>query len=137
VQVTYLSKHGMTMKITSDLFHAYLKCPKKCWLRAANEPTTESDYPRWVKEQNQSYRTAEVARLVAASPTNEIAHLPDLKDVNRSPRNVWGPFTSEFKEFEKISVAAWWDYQRDRIWLRSKKRAEPSASTFSRRRWRP
>jgi predicted RecB family nuclease len=46
----------------------------------------------------------------------------------RSPRKVWGPFTSEFKEFEKISVAAWWNYQRDRIWVRSKKLAEPRTS---------
>src|SRR5262245_22084586 len=69
------------MKITSDLFHAYLKCSTKCWLRATNEPTTENDYPKWVKAQNQSYRAAEVARLVATSPTNEIAHSPDLKDV--------------------------------------------------------
>jgi predicted RecB family nuclease len=72
----------MKMKITSDLFHAYLKCSTKCWLRATNEPVTENDYPKWVKAQNQSYRAAEVARLVAASPTNEIAHSPDLKDVN-------------------------------------------------------
>jgi predicted RecB family nuclease len=72
----------MKMKITSDLFHAYLKCSTKCWLRATNEPATENDYPKWVKAQDRSYRAAEVARLVAASPTNEIAHSPDLKDVN-------------------------------------------------------
>jgi predicted RecB family nuclease len=70
------------MKITSDLFHAYLKCSTKCWLRATNEPATENDYPKWVKAQNYSYRAAEVARLVAVSPTNEIALSPDLKDVN-------------------------------------------------------
>ncbi|WP_036048529.1 IS66 family transposase [Bradyrhizobium sp. Tv2a-2] len=70
------------MKITSDLLHAYLKCSTKCWLRATNEPATENDYPKWVKAQNHSYRTAEVARLVAAWPTNEIARSPDLKEVN-------------------------------------------------------
>jgi predicted RecB family nuclease len=71
----------MKMKISSDLFHAYLKCSTKCWLRATNEPVTENDYLQWVKAQNQSYRAAEVARLVAASPTNEIAYSPDLKNV--------------------------------------------------------
>jgi hypothetical protein len=50
----------------------------------------------------------------------------------RSPHKVWGPFTSEFKEFEKINVAAWWNYQRDRIWLRSKKLAEPRVSQLRR-----
>src|SRR5262249_12655476 len=77
-----LFPQGMKMKITSDLFHPYLKCSTKCWLRATNEPATENDYPNWVKAQNQSYRAAEVARLVAASPTNEVAHSPDLKGVN-------------------------------------------------------
>jgi predicted RecB family nuclease len=70
------------MKITSDLFQAYLKCSTKCWLRATNEPASENDYPKWVQAQNQSYRAAEVARLGAACPTNEIAHSPDLNDVN-------------------------------------------------------
>jgi predicted RecB family nuclease len=70
------------MKITSDLFHAYLKCSTKCWLRVTNEPASDNDYTNWVKAQTQSYRAAEVARLVAASPTNEIANSPDLKHVN-------------------------------------------------------
>jgi predicted RecB family nuclease len=69
------------MKITSDLFHAYLKCSTKCWLRATREPATENKYPEWVKAQNHSYRTTEVARLFAASPKSEIAHSPNLKDV--------------------------------------------------------
>jgi hypothetical protein len=42
-------------------------------------------------------------------------------DSLKNPRMVWGPFESQFKEFEKINVAAWWNYQRDRIWLRSNK----------------
>jgi predicted RecB family nuclease len=70
------------MKITPDLFHAYLKCPTKCWLRATNELATENDYPKWVKAQNYSYRAVEVARLVTASPPAETALSPDLKDVN-------------------------------------------------------
>ena len=44
------------MKITSDLFHAYLKCPMKCKLRATNELADGNDYPEWVKAQN--YHTA-------------------------------------------------------------------------------
>jgi predicted RecB family nuclease len=70
------------MKITSDLFHAYLKCSTKCWLRATNEPVAENDYPKWVKAQNYSYRSAEVGRLVATYPTNEIAFSPNLKNVH-------------------------------------------------------
>ncbi len=76
-----VSSYGMKMEITSDLFHAYLKCCTKCWLRATTEPAAENDYVKWLKAQNQSYRAAGVARLVAARPTNEIAQSPDLKDI--------------------------------------------------------
>ena len=43
----------------------------------------------------------------------------------KNPRKAWGPFESQFKEFEKINVAAWWNYQRDRVWLRSSKPVKP------------
>jgi predicted RecB family nuclease len=63
------------------LFHTFLKCPTKCWLRVTSEFATGNSYSEWVKEQHYTYRTTEIARLVAASPKNEIAHSPDLKDV--------------------------------------------------------
>ena len=50
----------------------------------------------------------------------------------RNPRKVWRTFESEFKEFEKINVAAWWNYQRDRIWVRPKKLAEMRAPQLRR-----
>ena len=50
----------------------------------------------------------------------------------RNPRKVWGTFESQFKEFEKINVAAWWNYQRDRIWVRPKKLAEMRAPQLRR-----
>jgi len=68
------------MKVTSDLFQAYLKCHTKCWLRATGELGTGNSYSEWVQAQNLSYRATEVARLVAASPKNEIATSPNLKD---------------------------------------------------------
>jgi hypothetical protein len=37
------------MKITSDLFQAYLKCPTKCWLRATGELGTGNSYSEWVQ----------------------------------------------------------------------------------------
>ena len=67
------------MKITSDVFQAYLKCPTKCWLRATGELGTGNSYSEWVQAQNLSYRATEVTRLVAASPKNEIATSPNLK----------------------------------------------------------
>src|SRR6516225_7013530 len=42
------------MKITSDVFEAYLKCPTKCWLRATGETSAGNTYSEWVKAQNDS-----------------------------------------------------------------------------------
>jgi predicted RecB family nuclease len=68
------------MKITPDVFEAYLKCPTKCWLRATNEPSAGGTYPEWVKAQNDSYRVSETRRLVAEFPNNEVALSPDMKN---------------------------------------------------------
>jgi hypothetical protein len=46
------------MKITPDVFEAYLKCPTKCWLRSSGEPSAGNTYSEWVKTQNDSYRRA-------------------------------------------------------------------------------
>jgi predicted RecB family nuclease len=72
------------MKINSDLFYAYLKCPLKCKLRATNELVDGNDYPEWVKAQNYSYRVTETARLVSASPKNKIALSPNMENVKRA-----------------------------------------------------
>ena len=68
------------MKITPDVFEAYLKCPTKCWLRATNEPSAGGTYPEWVKAQNHSYRVSETRRLVAESPDDEVVISPDIKN---------------------------------------------------------
>src|SRR6516162_10575256 len=69
------------MKITSDVFEAYLKCPTKCWLRATDEPSAGNTYSEWVKAQNASYRVSETRRLVAEFPNNEVALSPDMKNL--------------------------------------------------------
>src|SRR6478672_9086218 len=55
------------MKITPELFEAFLKCPTKCWLQAAGEPPGGNTYAEWFKTQNQSYRVVETERLVEES----------------------------------------------------------------------
>ena len=69
------------MKITLDVFEAYLKCSTKCWLRATNEPSAGGIYPEWVKAQNDSYRVSETQRLVTEFPNNEVALSPDMKNL--------------------------------------------------------
>jgi hypothetical protein len=69
------------MKITSDVFEAYLKCPTKCWLRSSGGPSTGATYPEWVKAQNDSYRTTGTKRLLAESPEDEVVLSPDMENV--------------------------------------------------------
>ena len=71
------------MKITADVFEAFLKCPTKCWLRAAGESSTGNTYAEWVKTQNQSYRATETARLVAESPNDEVCSRQPGESENR------------------------------------------------------
>src|SRR5271165_6606401 len=82
-RVSSLSHRGsfLKMKITPDVFEAYLKCPTKCWLRATDEPSTGGTYPEWVKAQNHSYRVRETRRLLAEFPNNEVALSPDMKNL--------------------------------------------------------
>jgi len=69
------------MKITPDVFEAYLKCPTKCWLRSTGEPSAGNTYSEWVKTQNDSYRVSETRRLLAGSPKDEVVFSPDMENV--------------------------------------------------------
>ena len=67
----------LRMKITPEIFHASLKCPTKCWLRAKDESPSGNPYAEWVKTQNEHYRAAETDRLVTASFGVEVAVSPE------------------------------------------------------------
>jgi hypothetical protein len=64
------------MRISSDLFIAFLKCPTKCWLRAAGEPVSGNAYAEWVKSQDGSYHATEIERLLSETPKGEITVSP-------------------------------------------------------------
>ena len=63
------------MKITSDLFDAFLKCPTKCYLRSTGQNAAGNAYAEWVREQKDAYRKEAVQRLVAVAG-DEIAVTP-------------------------------------------------------------
>ena len=69
------------MKISPDLFHAHLKCPTKCWLRAAGEVATGNAYADWVKTQDESYRLKESARLAAELSNGDVAISPESENL--------------------------------------------------------
>jgi CRISPR/Cas system-associated exonuclease Cas4 (RecB family) len=72
------------MKITSDLFHAYLKCPTKCWLRFTGEPATGNAYAEWVQNQNESYRAAAIGRLRSQVHQDHCAVAPAQENLKAS-----------------------------------------------------
>lgn len=69
------------MKITADIFHAHLKCPMKCWLRATGETSAGNTYQEWVMARNAAYRTTQTARLIAELPYSEVVRSPGSENV--------------------------------------------------------
>jgi predicted RecB family nuclease len=73
------------MRISSDLFNAFLKCSTKCWLRAADEAASGGAYAEWVKSQNESYRTIEIERLRSETPKTDVAVSPPPENLKAAP----------------------------------------------------
>jgi predicted RecB family nuclease len=69
------------MKITSNIFAAYLKCPTKCWLLTVGQRSSGNTYAEWVKTQNDFYRATQSERLLAQLPNDEIAFSPSTGNV--------------------------------------------------------
>jgi predicted RecB family nuclease len=70
------------MKISSDIFEAFLKCPTKCWLRFTDEPTVGNPYAEWVQARDESYRADAAKPLMVDVPANECdvaPHVGNLK----------------------------------------------------------
>ena len=69
------------MKITPDLFHAFLKCPTKCWLRATGEPPAGNTYAEWVKSQTDSYCAVATERLNGEVPMDAVVRSPKAENL--------------------------------------------------------
>ena len=59
------------MKITSQLFDAFLKCATKCHLRSLGEVGSGNEYAEWVRGQDESYQHEAARRLQEAVPETE------------------------------------------------------------------
>jgi predicted RecB family nuclease len=59
------------MRITTELFEAYLKCPPKCFLRSLGETGAPGSYERWVQSENESYREAQTRHLAGEMEADE------------------------------------------------------------------
>lgn len=76
------------MKVSADVFEAFLNCPTKCWLRAVGEPTSGNAYAEWVNSQKESYRADAGKRLMADVPENECAVAPDTVNLKTAKWRV-------------------------------------------------
>src|SRR5437870_9893007 len=89
------------MRITPDLFGAYLKCPTKCYLRAHGEGPSGNAYAEWVRDQNESYRSAGVARLKERFPQEEWADsAPDPPDLKAAKWRLAGDVPAQAQNLE-------------------------------------
>jgi hypothetical protein len=73
------------MRITPDLFGAYLLCPTKCWLNSMGDHAAENAYAKWVQTQNELCRVAGIDRLRSAIPPEDCVISPSgdgLKEVS-------------------------------------------------------
>src|ERR1017187_9112424 len=60
-----------TMRITSQLFDAFLKCATKGHLRSLGEIGSGNEYAEWVRAQDESYQREAARRLQDAVPETE------------------------------------------------------------------
>lgn len=83
------------MKITPDLFHAYLKCPTKCWLRATGEPPAGNTYAEWVKAQADSYRAVATERLNGEVPMEAVVRSPKAENLKAAQWRLASSLTAQ------------------------------------------
>jgi len=76
------------MNISADLFEAFLKCPTKCWLRAAGESGSGNDYAEWVKSQTASYRATQIELLLSKTPKDKSTVSPALENFKAGKWNL-------------------------------------------------
>jgi predicted RecB family nuclease len=76
------------MKITSNLFDAFLKCPTKCYLRSTGQTGAGNAYAEWIREQNDACQTETAKRLIeAVADTEGAVASPAAEDLKTA---TWG-----------------------------------------------
>lgn len=70
------AKKVAPMKITPNLFSAYLKCPMKSWLQVTNAAPSANAYAEWLHSQENSYFLAGATRLQSQMQFGDCAAPP-------------------------------------------------------------
>jgi predicted RecB family nuclease len=87
------------MKITPELFGAYLSCPTKCWFKSNGERGAGNAYAEWVESQNEVYRVAGIKRLHSANSEGDIAISPVSDSLKEA---TWRRATDVLVQTEKL-----------------------------------
>jgi predicted RecB family nuclease len=74
------------MKLTAELFAAYLKCPTKCWLLSQGAVGVSNAYADWMKAQNEAFRSVALLRLQETVPEKERVIAPSRGDNLKAAR---------------------------------------------------
>ncbi len=94
------------MKITEDIFDAYLKCPTKCFFVATGETQSEDTYTEWVKAKSESYRSNRIKHIVEEHKKNECVHGQlDAKSVKNAKWRFAVNFVARVKDLESTIQA--------------------------------
>jgi len=72
------------MKITSEIFQAYLKCETMCWLISLGTKGKWNEYAAWVKDRNVSFYSAGIKRLFEGLSKRECLSPSTQEDLKMS-----------------------------------------------------
>lgn len=70
------------LKVTAQLFEAYLKCPTKCFLQFKGEAGARTTYAEWLRAQEEAYLDKHVKRLMQGAASHEHVLLDPSITVN-------------------------------------------------------
>src|SRR5215470_981233 len=118
--------------ITSRMFEAFLACPTKCFLRSIGQSGTDNTFTSWKEEKLITYNADDCEALAIlgysishfTEPTSVDKSTDSMKDVVRVDSlealpSKWRAFKSPIDDLVRVNSAAYWNYQRDRVFIRT------------------
>ena len=90
------------MKITSDIFEAYLKCSTKCFLTSVGEGKTGNAYADWFHAQNELYRNKGVEYLLEGSARDGCVSRPSSEDAKTAKWRLATDFIVQTPQLESV-----------------------------------
>ena len=77
------------MRISSQIFEAYLKCPTKCFLQSRGECGTGNAYANWTRIQNESFRQSSIELLANTVSLSQVISDPPSTELAMTAQWCW------------------------------------------------